>query len=147
MVRDYTERLYVPAAKAVQARTANGAALAKELEAWRARIDARWRGLRFGAVTVRSADGRHRFEVELQLGELAVDDIRVELFAEPVDAAGAPERYQAARAGAGPPGAGATVYTVEIAAARPATDYTARVVPHHPGALLPLEAPQILWQR
>ena len=29
----------------------------------------------------------------------------------------------------------------------PATDYTARIIPHHDGLITPLEAGWILWQR
>ena len=32
-------------------------------------------------------------------------------------------------------------------ASRPAADYTPRLVPRHRDALVPLEAPEILWQR
>jgi starch phosphorylase len=32
-------------------------------------------------------------------------------------------------------------------ATRPATDYTARVIPNKDGVAIPLEAAQILWQR
>jgi starch phosphorylase len=39
------------------------------------------------------------------------------------------------------------VYSVRVPAIRPATDYTARVRPHRSGVAVPLEAPQILWQR
>jgi starch phosphorylase len=39
------------------------------------------------------------------------------------------------------------VYTAEVPAARPATDYTARVIPHRSGVAVPLEAVRILWQR
>ena len=35
----------------------------------------------------------------------------------------------------------------EVPANRPASDYTPRVIPYHPKASVPLEAPQILWQR
>jgi starch phosphorylase len=38
-------------------------------------------------------------------------------------------------------------YSARVSAARPAIDYTARIVPHHPKALVPLEADQIVWQR
>jgi hypothetical protein len=31
--------------------------------------------------------------------------------------------------------------------ARPAGDYTPRVIPNHPAAIVPLEAAQIVWQR
>lgn len=39
------------------------------------------------------------------------------------------------------------VYTASVSAARPATDYTLRVIPYYPGVAIPLEATQILWQR
>src|ERR1017187_5944711 len=38
-------------------------------------------------------------------------------------------------------------YSAQVSATRPASDYTARIVPHHPNALVPLEASQIVWQR
>jgi starch phosphorylase len=38
-------------------------------------------------------------------------------------------------------------YSAQMSATRPASDYTARIVPHHPNASVPLEARQILWQR
>ena len=44
-------------------------------------------------------------------------------------------------------GANCYLYSAEVPANRPVTDYTARVVPHFPGAAVSLEATQILWQR
>ena len=38
-------------------------------------------------------------------------------------------------------------YSAAVSADRPASDYTARVVPFKAGAFVPLEAHQILWQR
>jgi len=37
------------------------------------------------------------------------------------------------------------LYSVHLPAHRPASDYTPRVIPHFDGALVPLEARQILW--
>jgi glycogen phosphorylase len=42
---------------------------------------------------------------------------------------------------------GFDVYRASVPAARPAGDYTARIVPVHPDVAVPLEAPHILWQR
>ena len=42
---------------------------------------------------------------------------------------------------------GGYVYSAAVSAARPPTDYTARVVPHHDGVAIPLESARILWQR
>ena len=41
--------------------------------------------------------------------------------------------------------ANAFVYAAPTPTSRPVTDYTARVIPHHRGAAIPLEAPLILW--
>ena len=39
------------------------------------------------------------------------------------------------------------LYRATVPAPRPATDYTARVIPHWPGVAVPLEESRILWQR
>jgi len=38
-------------------------------------------------------------------------------------------------------------YRAQVPAVRPATDYTARLVPNYTGVAVPLEAARILWQR
>jgi starch phosphorylase len=38
-------------------------------------------------------------------------------------------------------------YRTEVSAVRPANDYTARLIPHHNNASIPLEEAHILWQR
>ncbi|MGA7980298.1 MAG: hypothetical protein WCA32_08725, partial [Chromatiaceae bacterium] len=38
-------------------------------------------------------------------------------------------------------------YRGQVPAARPATDYTARLIPHRDGVAIPLEDARILWQR
>jgi glycogen phosphorylase len=47
----------------------------------------------------------------------------------------------------GPDDQGRRVYTAIIPATRPAGCYTARIVPAHLHASVPLKAPQILWNR
>jgi glycogen phosphorylase len=39
------------------------------------------------------------------------------------------------------------LYRGEAPAARPATDYTPRLIPHYDGVAIPLEAARILWHR
>lgn len=39
------------------------------------------------------------------------------------------------------------VYVASVPALRDAADCTARIVPRFPGAQVPLEAPEILWER
>ncbi len=85
------------------------------------------------------------FEVQVYLDDLDPDFVRVELYA---DGNGdkPPELHSMTRS---EPLVGAIhgyLYTCEVANERPATDYTARIVPFHPEALIPLEANQILWE-
>jgi starch phosphorylase len=42
---------------------------------------------------------------------------------------------------------GGYLYRGSVPATRPPTDYTARIIPHHDGVAVPLEAARILWQR
>jgi starch phosphorylase len=46
-----------------------------------------------------------------------------------------------------PDSPGVLTYSAHVSATRPASDYTARIIPHHPNASVPLEAEQIIWQR
>jgi len=42
---------------------------------------------------------------------------------------------------------GGYIYSAVVPATRPATDYTACILPHRAGVAVPLEANPILWQR
>jgi starch phosphorylase len=113
---------------------------------WQRDLARQWDHLRFGEVTVRTTDGQHVFETQVYLGGLNPDSVRVELYAEEVAGNGA-VRQEMTRdrklTGAG----NGYLYTVAVNADRPAADYTARVIPSHEAAAVPLEAGQILWQR
>jgi starch phosphorylase len=39
------------------------------------------------------------------------------------------------------------IYVAQVPAQRPAEDFTARLIPRHSAAAIPLEAAQIKWQR
>ncbi len=145
-VREYTERYYLPAAAAYRARAARNGAAGSQIVNWRASLETSWRALRFGPIAVDTRDSRHRFRVEVDLGGLSPQSVRVELYADPLGDAAA-VRHEMTRL-AGPAGsAGACTYEAEIPATRPAGDFSARVVPEFPGVNVPLEAPYILWQR
>ena len=45
-----------------------------------------------------------------------------------------------------PDSPGVVTYSAHVSTTRPASDYTARIFPHHPDASVPLEAEQLLWQ-
>ena len=72
--------------------------------------------------------------------------MRVELYADGV-MGGAPVRQEMNRVSQLTGASGTYVYSVAVSAARPPTDYTARVIPRYDGVAIPLEAARILWQR
>jgi starch phosphorylase len=145
-IREYTERHYLAAAASYLERAADGGKLGVELVAWQRRLEQRWPALRFGEVKFTSDGEQYLFEAQLYLDELDPDDVRVELYANAIEA-GRPERIEmkAAR-----PMLGAIsgyTYCAQVPATRPASDYTARVIPRHDRLAVPLEASRILWQR
>jgi starch phosphorylase len=146
-VREYTEKYYLPAASAYRERRREAGAAVAQMLGWRQALAENWAGVRLGPLQVGTREGQHDFELQVYLGNLSPDFVQVELYAN-APAGGAPERHVMVRNGR-PESAedDGAVYSVRVAAARPASDYTPRIIPHHPGALIPLEAPQIQWER
>ncbi len=70
MVREYVEQAYLPAARAFLRRAADGARLAREIEAWSASQDEQWQGVRFGRMFVREVEQQWQFEIEAYLGDV-----------------------------------------------------------------------------
>jgi starch phosphorylase len=144
-VREYTEQHYLPAATAYRQRAADNGAVGKSIVGWERALGEKWAGLRFGEVKVVTRDAQHLFEVELVVGDVDPETVRVELYAD--GAAGAALRQEMVRARRLAAAPGRYVYTVAVPSARPPSDYTARVIPHREGVAVPLEVDFILWQR
>ena len=145
-IREYTNDHYLPASAGYNARGENDGKLGLDLLQWQRRLTEQWVTLRFGKITNQTKDGQYRFEIEVVPGGLHPEQFRVELYAGSNGESGAqPEILAACKASVEP--SGAIVYSVCCSANRPATDYTARLVPSHAGASVPLEAGQILWQQ
>ena len=144
-VRDYTELCYTPAAAAYRERAANNGLAGMQLTDWMRTVDRAWPSVRFGDVRVTGDSGQNRFEVEVQPNEMDPKAMRVQLYADAVDG-GSPEIVEMESA----PASGVSrvrVYRATVAGGRAAGDFTARVVPAHAGASVPLESSRILWQR
>jgi starch phosphorylase len=145
-VREYTENYYLPAAAAWRERISNGAAKAAQIIQWRNSIRQHWSALRFGELKIQTENNEHVFEIQVYLDELQPDDLQVELYADAVNGNGAMRQpMKPIRPLEG--GLGGYLYSASVAATRPASDYTPRLIPHHPGVETPLEASLIHWQR
>ena len=145
-VREYTEQHYLPAAAAYRERSADKGAVGRQVVDWEHRLEQQWSTVRFGEVMVESDVNQHVFEVHVSLGDLDPKAARVELYADGANDGG-PIREEMTRAPHPLGAAGDHVYRATAPATRPATDYTARVIPCGSGVAVPLEAAYILWQR
>ena len=145
-VCEYTEQHYLPAAAAYHPRVANKGAAGRQIVDWRHSLEQKWDSLRFGELKVETKGAQHLFEVQVYCGDLDGNAVRVELYADGVNG-GMPVRQEMKRGHNLPGAANGYLYGAAVPAARPATDYTARVVPCRDAVGVPLEAAQILWQR
>jgi starch phosphorylase len=145
-VREYTDRYYVPAAAAYRERAADNGAMGTHVVAWQHTLDQNWSAVRFGDVTVETTGEQHVIAAEVYLDDLAPQAVRVEVYADGVNG-GSPVRQEMTRGQPLMGAAGGWLYSTRVSADRPASDYTARVIPQHFGVAVPLEEARILWQR
>lgn len=144
VVRQYTDEHYLSAATAFRQRAENGGSLGADLVVWHAELAKHWSALRFGSVTVQEQGEQYLFQVQVFLDDINPDAVRVELYAEAQkDAAPITQPMNRGERLVG--AASGFTYSAVVPTTRPAADYTPRLVPQHVGALVPLEAPFILW--
>ena len=146
-VREYTEQHYLPAAAAYRQRAADNGAVGKEH-----RRLAAGSPREVGGVALRRGEGRsERRAARVRGGARARrprSRTRCASSSTPMARrAQRPcgKRWSALRRPAG--ASGRYVYSAAVSAARPPSDYTARVIPHREGVAVPLEVDPILWQR
>ncbi|MBX3090929.1 MAG: alpha-glucan family phosphorylase [Cryobacterium sp.] len=146
MVREYVERLYIPAADSATTLALDDYRGARELAAWKAKIVEAWPRVSVGYVESGGVDSVPEVGEELhvrakvQLDGLSLDDVLVELLYGPAhsnDELISPERLELTPddTGAVESGAAGMVQfagTVRLASAG-SFGYTVRVVPRHPG--------------
>ena len=145
-VCEYTEQHYLPAASAYVERAADKGAIGVDMVNWWHVLDQKWAALRFGEVKVEARGEQHVFDVQVYLDDLDPKAVRVELYADGVNG-GSPVRQEMKRVRQLAGATNGYAYRAGVPAARPATDYTARLIPHRDGVAVPLEAARILWQR
>ena len=146
MMRDYVERCYLPAAATFRRRSSGRAKLARELEAWWRSIEVHWKEVHVGRVTAEPHGGWWAFAAEVHLGSLPAATIEVELYADAVD--GSPAVREVMKPDtAAPDPSGASIYRASVPSTRPPWHFTPRIVPYHPEARVPIEAPLIVWPR
>jgi glycogen phosphorylase len=141
MARDYVEQYYLAGAAELRRRTGDGAKPAREMRRWEVRLRRHWPDLRIAEPTVLRNGAAWSFCVAVALGEIAPEEVVVQLYASPGDG-GPPFVADLCCAPAHSP-----VYTGSAPANRPVEDYTVRIIPRRSGTVVPTELPLILWQK
>jgi glycogen phosphorylase len=147
MVREYTETYYLPAAAAYRARRADECELIHEIQDWLAHTRQHWSQVHIAEARREHGGDRLHISARVYIDELGPDAVQVELYADPAEPGGAPERIPMRRDTALPGAGGAYDYQADIPARRPAEHYTVRVLPFHPDVQWPLETGLICWER
>jgi starch phosphorylase len=147
MVREYVERIYMPAIEATAKRQANDGQIAKQISQWRKSMEMLWPQLSIRNLTFENTGAdSYVFRVDVELGALNPGTVEVQLYADPL--LDRPhEVHTMTRAEAVRVAINTYRYEASVKTDRPATDFTPRVVPVLGGAMVPLEAPQVLWYR
>jgi starch phosphorylase len=141
MARDYVEQYYLPGAAELRRRMAKGGEPAREMRRWEVRLYRHWPDIRTGATIVCRGGSAWFFKVPVELGEIAPEEVAVQLYAEPTERAGGFLREL------GRTSPHSNIYAGSAPADRPAEEYTLRIIPRHVGAAVPAELPLILWQK
>jgi starch phosphorylase len=145
-VREYTGRHYLPAAAEYRSRIADNGSIGRKIVDWRRLLDQKWASLHFGEIKVETQGERHTFEVPVYLNDINPMAVRVEIYADGFNtAASVRQEMKSIRDIYDTPGG--FVYSADVSSARPAADYTARIMPRFEGVAVPLEEARIVWQR
>jgi len=141
MLREYVETYYLPLLESFRRRTPE---VVEALGQWHGQLVQHWARMYFGNVVTSTTESGHHFEVQVYLDDMPPQAVRVELYAE---AAGglSPARQVLERQEPLAGNTNAYIYRGSVTGDRPVEAFTARIVPHHAEAQVPLEAGFILW--
>ncbi|SHI99631.1 starch phosphorylase [Malonomonas rubra DSM 5091] len=145
MVRDYVEKLYLPAVGRYRQRNAHGQATGKTLNAWENTLRLHWQEIRWRRRNIKQSQTGDIIEVEICLGRLPQNGVQVQLYADGVGGAG-PVCLTMRPVESTTQSADFLRYACHIDKSRQANDYTARIIPYSPDISLPIELNLISWE-
>jgi starch phosphorylase len=150
MVVEYVDRFYLPTARRVRARLGGDLATAEALVAWKKKVQRCWHQLRVLDIHSSPSEARigepYVINARLRLGELAPEDVDVQLYHGALDARD--EIHDAATVSMEHVGFAEDVhsYTCRVPFKTSGRyGYTVRVIPNHSDVLIPNELEIIRW--
>jgi starch phosphorylase len=144
-VREYTEKYYLPAAANYLKRAAGKGAGGVSIIHTRQALNTRWEGIKSGEIQKEVIKDGYAFQVSISLNGIDPAAIAVALYAEGVHG----EAIERIKMEPDPVNTitGENSYRAQVVSQRPATDFTARIIPNYENIAVPLEDNHILWQR
>jgi starch phosphorylase len=144
-VREYTEKHYLPAAKAYLDRAANKGEKGKRISDSILSMEQKWNTLHFGKVKVETVKNHYKFEISVYFQDLNPDNVRIELYSDELN--NEARIVQKMTRGNNLEGeSNAFTYYASVSIHRAASDFTARAIPLIPDVSVPLEISNITWQ-
>ncbi len=153
MVKEYTERLYVPAAKSYREFQQNNCQPATELSQWKTRIRKDWPQIRIEDVQITNADRLNipvgeslQLSARIQLGTVDPQHVRVEAYHGETQNGGVKNPATTVLAQHGRDGDGGYLYQGLVPATESGTyGFSVRVLPTHPHLQQAHELRLITW--
>ena len=142
-VREYTEDYYLPAATNYLKRAEAKGNLGKNIVCTRQNLRNKWNGICFGEVSIDYVEGGFQYNISIMMNTTDPNIIHIQLFANGIGE-GLPEIIKMEREPV--PKQDSFRYHAHVMTARPANDYTVRIIPNYEGVSVPLEDNLILWQ-
>ena len=153
MVKEYTERLYMPAARAHENFAQNGCEPATQLSQWKARTRKDWPQVRIHDVQVGNKDRQNilvgeslQVSAHVYLGDVDPNHVRVEAYHGEADNGGIKNPSVSVLNASGRNGDGSYLYQGSVPASESgAYGFSVRVVPTHPHLMQSHELRLIAW--
>jgi starch phosphorylase len=153
MVKEYTERLYIPAARSHENFAQNGCEPATHLSQWKSRMRKDWPRVRIHDVQVGNKDRQNilvgeslQVSAQVHLGDVDPNHVRVEAYHGEAENGGIKNPSVSVLNASGQNGDGSYLYQGSVPASESgAYGFSVRVVPIHPNLMQAHELRLIAW--
>jgi starch phosphorylase len=143
MVREYTEKYYLPSAEKYIQRASDKGAVGKRIMNTANELNTKWNGIHFNEVKADATNDEYNFSANIFLNGINTKKVLVELYADGKsndNAERIPMQLQSFDNGD-------TIFKDEVNTTRSPDDYTIRIIANYENISVPLENDLILWQR
>jgi len=145
MVREYVENLYIPAAIALQKRTAHNGEIGKKLHRWNQELIQYWNDVHLSNLSIFEEKNGWIFELQVYLGEISPESVQVQVYADSLETDIESSSIVMQQYTSIPGTLNGYIYRCSFKTTRPFTDFTPRVVANQDEAHIPIECNLILW--